>query len=407
MRLTRSDSSKDSRMVTRGFVSLSSLSGETIAAPGMPDGYTLLEPIGKGGWGTVYRGIQHSTGREVAIKILREEVQHYPHVVERFRREARAVSALQHPNIVTLHDFGYTSENRAFMVMELVRGESLDSVIRSHGALPVHMVLLIARQVAQALAAAHDQSIIHRDIKPHNIMVSELNHSAFFVKVLDFGVAKWTGDTTALTAEGKVFGTPEYISPEAARNLPVDARSDLYSLGILLYEMLTGTLPFQADSALALAMMHVQEPPPKFPEGLSIPQELQNLVFSLLAKAPSERPSSAKEVCDTLLEIEHRVHAEQDDTTLVKPMPPPRSRVLLWTLVAILFLALAAGVAEWIYFGFGHVAPKPAAQVVPEPAPPPREVAPPVPSKPAMPRRRPAEGPVRLYLPPGYSPSRK
>ncbi len=208
MRLQNKDTTPDSQFVTRGYVSLDGSPVSSGPLPAMPPGYTLLEPIGKGGWGTVYRAMQHSTGRDVAVKILREDVHQYAHIVERFHREARAVSALQHPNIVTLHDFGYTPDNRAFMIMELVRGESLDSIIRSQGGLPAPVAALIARQIAQALAAAHDQGIIHRDIKPHNVMISEINHSAFFIKVLDFGVAKMLGESAGLTAEAKSLAPP-------------------------------------------------------------------------------------------------------------------------------------------------------------------------------------------------------
>lgn len=406
MRLENRDTAPDSQFVTKGYVRLDSLGGPSDnSLPVMPPGYTLLEAIGKGGWGTVYRGLQHSTGREVAVKILREDVHQYAHIVERFHREARAVSALQHPNIVTLHDFGYTPENRAFMVMELVRGESLDSIIRCQGRIPPNVVALIARQVAQALACAHDQGIIHRDIKPHNIMVTGLNHSAHFVKVLDFGVAKLLGESAGLTADGKVFGTPEYISPEAARNLPLDGRSDLYSLGILMYEMVSGVLPFTGDNPLAIAMTQVQEPPPPFPPSLRVPDSLHSLIFRLLEKSPDSRPESAAEVVAILEEMAPQLNSDGKTTGATTSRTTARHGHWAWVLLALLFLALAAGGVEWLVFGFQHMGTQPTAESAPAlSSPRPKPPAPP-PLAPAIPHRRPAEGPVRLYLPPGYSPA--
>lgn len=405
MRLENKDTAPDPQFVTKGYVRLDSLGNPSGAQlPVMPPGYTLLEVVGKGGWGTVYRGLQHSTGREVAVKILREDVHQYAHIVERFHREARAVSALQHPNIVTLHDFGYTPENRAFMVMELVRGEPLDSIIRSQGSLPPHVAALIARQVAQALACAHDQGIIHRDIKPQNIMVTEMNHSAHFVKVLDFGVAKLLGESAGLTAEGKVFGTPEYISPEAARNLPMDGRSDLYSLGILLYELVSGVLPFTGDNPLAIAMTQVQEPPPPLPPSIRVPEPLRALIFQLLEKSPDNRPESAAEVVTLLERMAPQLQPEQPQAPGAAPPSTTPGR-WAWALFAVIFLILAAGGVEWLVFGFQHVGqsvPQDAPPIVT--APPPKPIPAPRPP-PTMPHRRPAEGPVRLYLPPGYSPA--
>ena len=295
-------------------------------------GYTLLGKVGQGGWGTVYRARQNSTGRHVALKVVRSDVAGNPEVRQRFLREVKAISRLHHPHIVTLHEFGQTRDGMLFMAMEFADGDTLDEMLRRHGQIDVPTAIKVARQVALALGEAHAQDVIHRDIKPHNIMVGDVQGFGLFVKVLDFGIARFANAPQGLTAEGRVFGTPEYMSPEVARAQPLDFRADLYSLGIVLYEMLTGKPPFTGEHAMAVAMSQVYDAPPPLPRRLKIPKDLADLVMQLLAKEPLVRPSSARDVARRLEAMEMalegrrpaKVRKGEEKATLQAP-PAPRS----------------------------------------------------------------------------------
>jgi serine/threonine protein kinase len=225
-------------------------------APGTRIGhYEIVGPLGAGGMGEVYRAADRTLGRDVALKILPAALASDPARIERFQREARAVAALNHPHIVTIHS---VEEERGvhFLTMELVEGTPLDRQIPPNG-LPVDVLMTMARQLADALAAAHDKGIVHRDLKPANVMVTKSGR----VKVLDFGLAKLGAasspgaelETMAQTSEGVLLGTMPYMSPEQVEGRPLDARTDIFSLGVLLHEMATGRRPFQAGSQAALA----------------------------------------------------------------------------------------------------------------------------------------------------------
>jgi len=266
--------------------------------------YTIIAKIGQGGWGGVYKAFQHSTKRVIALKVLRADVAEDPSARRRFHQEAEAISKLKHPNTVTMFDFGETPDNVLFMAMEYVEGGSLDALIAEDGPLPPLRTVRITRQVALSLAEAHQHGIIHRDIKPLNVMLTEVGGQRDFVKVLDFGVAKLISSDVTLTSTGSTFGTPEYMSPEQVQSRDIDHRSDLYSLGIILYEMLAGGPPFTGKSAVTIALAHSRKKPPPLDTDFEMPRSLNILLKRLLSKEPSARPETAMILAEELKEIE-------------------------------------------------------------------------------------------------------
>jgi eukaryotic-like serine/threonine-protein kinase len=260
--------------------------------------YKVTEKIGEGGMGAVFKGIDLMLEREVAIKMLRPELASQPQVVERFRSEAVTLAKLNHPNIATLFSFLRQGED-FFMVMEFVRGETLDSLIRRSGAMPCDRAIALLNQALDGIDHAHRMGIIHRDIKPANMMLTETGT----LKVMDFGIARVLG-TSRMTKQGNIVGTIEYMSPEQVRGLETDARSDIYSLGILLYEMLTGRVPFSSDSEYDLMRMQIEnapEPPRVF--SAQIPQAVEQAIMRSLAKRPDARFQGAAEFRNALSSV--------------------------------------------------------------------------------------------------------
>ncbi|MBI5477347.1 MAG: serine/threonine protein kinase, partial [Deltaproteobacteria bacterium] len=261
--------------------------------------FEILQGAGRGAMGTVYRARQTTMEREVAIKVLRRDLLRDPAVIKRFQREARAVARLQHPNIVTVFLIGETPDGRPYLVMEYVDGESLAAICGREGAMPPARALGIARQIGSALGEAHAAGVVHRDLKPENIIVGTRRRTADFVKVLDFGIAKIVGaksDVSQLTRTGAIFGTPHYIAPEQASGGEVDHRADLYSLGVILFRMLTGRLPFDGSGGMQVLLAHIREQPPR-PRDLNpdLSVELEDAVLRTLAKDPAARWQSADE----------------------------------------------------------------------------------------------------------------
>ena len=230
--------------------------GELIA-----ERYELEELVGTGGMSSVYRAHDRLLERHVALKVLHEQFTADGDYVERFRREARAVAQLSHPNIVTVIDRG-EHEGRQFIVFEYVDGENLKALVGREGPLPVREAIELALQVARALGFAHEQGLVHRDVKPQNVLLNDGGQA----KVTDFGIARSLDVQGGLTQTGTVMGTSDYIAPEQARGARVDAQSDVYSLGAVLYELLTGEVPFSGDNFVAVAMRHINEPPPSVRE---------------------------------------------------------------------------------------------------------------------------------------------
>ena len=255
--------------------------------------YRIVSLLGRGGMADVYRAEDERLGREVALKALPPEFARDPERVERFEREVRAAARLAHPNIVTVYEFGQ-GEGLHFYTMELMPGGDLKARIRAHPeGMPAAEARAVAVAMARALDYAHRRGFVHRDVKPENILFDEDER----LQLTDFGIARAMASGTRMTATGMSIGSPHYMSPEQARGLAVDGRSDLYSLGVVLYEMLTGRLPFDAGDTLAVAYAHVNDPVPKLPSEL---QAWQPVVDRLLAKSPEDRYGSAGELAGVL-----------------------------------------------------------------------------------------------------------
>jgi len=258
--------------------------------------HRIISKIGQGGMGTVYEGEDTTLGRKVAVKIVNPGVmERGGKELERFQSEARVQASLNHPNIVTLYQFEPFRDSYC-MVMEYVRGRTLADIIRSYGPLPPHIAVNISRQVLEGLSAAHRLGIVHRDLKPSNVMVTPDG----IAKVMDFGIAKVQGGK-GLTESGVLVGTVFYMSPEQVRGEPADARSDIYSFGIILFELLTGRVPFKEDSDFSIMVHHVQTPPPPPTQLLpDIPSALEDIVMRSLSKDPAMRFQGAEEVISAL-----------------------------------------------------------------------------------------------------------
>ncbi len=300
--------------------------------------YHLDQILGRGGMGTVYSGEHIYIRKKVAVKVLHAQFAKFEEAIHRFLREARAASSINHPNIVDVTDFGPMPDGGVYFVMEYLDGTSLEDLIEREHALQLHRGLNIANQIALALSAAHEKNIVHRDLKPENIMlirkpgrrdvirqvnededsptgefVVEKEDMYDFVKVLDFGIAKvLTPDELKAdqTMAGAVFGTPEYMSPEAARGDPVDYRADVYSLGVILFDMLTGRPPFEAPAAAEVLAMHISEPAPSArltAPALEITEAADALIARCMAKDPDERFQSMDELRDAINESYGRV----------------------------------------------------------------------------------------------------
>ena len=265
--------------------------------------FRLEELLGAGGMGRVYRGLQISVDRNVAVKLLRGEAVPDRKMRERFFREARVISGFSHPNIVRLIDFGTDPERGVpYLVMELAGGVSLGDLLET-GRLRPDLAVEIARQVCSGLLEAHSANIVHRDLKPDNLHLIPVSDGSFQVKLLDFGIAFPQDASKNLTATGMMCGTATYVAPEQARGHEVDGQADLYSLGIILYQMLSGLLPFKGDSGFEIIMKHVQEPPPPLDDFVPpelVPDDLVELVHDLLAKDSAERPSGPGKVRNRL-----------------------------------------------------------------------------------------------------------
>ena len=270
------------------------------------DAYVVLELVGVGGMGRVYRAEQRALARSVAIKVIHPHLLSDETSVARFYTEARAASSLNHPNSVGIIDFGRTDDGILYLVMEFLKGKDLSQVICERGLLPLSQIRRILCAVLAALQEAHALGVVHRDLKPENIIVDQLRTGGDLIKVVDFGLAKLrAGDAhgSKATRPGLVYGTPDYMSPEQGRGEPVDARGDLYSMGVLLFELLTGELPFAADTPTNVVIRHVSDPVPDprdVAPGRQIPAELAAVVAKAMAKDPADRYADAREMAAAL-----------------------------------------------------------------------------------------------------------
>jgi serine/threonine-protein kinase len=326
-----------------------SLVGDRMIGRLLDHRFRVVEVLAQGAMGTVYQGVQVSVKRPVAIKVIRDDLGHDPATVQRFLREARLLTRIAHPNIVDVFDFGETPDGLLYIVMELLRGQTLDVALSDAGCFSVRRTCEVGLQLCDALVAAHQHGIVHRDLKPANIcLLPELGD---WVKVLDFGLAKsfhsrhargsgmypmpdtmdelidslsetMEADLDAaneITLGGVLLGTPMYMAPEAIYAEAVDPRTDLYSFGCILHEMLTGMPPFYGESSAVVLARQLDDPPPPLPD--HVPPTLRQLVTALLAKDPNHRPANALTVRAVL---EHCFAAEliQDMPTLVQPALP-------------------------------------------------------------------------------------
>ena len=266
----------------------------------MGNRYSLTKRIAIGGMGEVWAATDTVLGRQIAVKILRDDLVDSPVFLERFRAEARHTASLAHPGIASVFDYGEDGvgdQRVAYLVMELVPGQPLSKVMSQRGALPVNMALSVLAQAAEALHAAHLKGVVHRDVKPGNLLLLDDGT----VKVTDFGIAR-AANSAALTEVGQVIGTARYIAPEQATGREATAASDVYSLGVIGYEMLAGHPPFSGDNAAALAMAHVHQSPPPLPS--SVPEPVQAVIAEALSKAPSDRPADAHEFAAKLRRLQ-------------------------------------------------------------------------------------------------------
>jgi serine/threonine-protein kinase len=347
--------------------------------------YRIIRKLGAGGMADVYLAEDQELGRQVAIKILNDRHAVDDSFIERFRREAKNAAGLSHPNIVSIYDRG-EAEGTYYIAMEFLDGRSLKELIVGRGPAPIKVAIDYARNILAALAAAHKQGIVHRDIKPHNVLIGAEGR----LKVTDFGIAR--SGASQMTEVGSIIGTAQYLSPEQARGAPVDQTSDLYSVGVVLFEMLTGQVPFTGDTPLEIAMKHLSEVP-RPPSELrpEVPHDLDSVVLRALAKDPSERYQSAEEMDADLARVAEGMPVDPETeeaatavlsgsglmaaaptSVITRPQPggptrpappgrtppagyygyegPPRRRRPVWPWVLSVLLLLAAAGAAWFAY---------------------------------------------------------
>jgi eukaryotic-like serine/threonine-protein kinase len=331
------------------------------------DRYRLERKIGSGGMADVYLAVDESLGRQVAIKILSDRYASDAGFVERFRREASAAASLNHPNIVAVYDRG-EAEGTYYIAMEFLDGPTLKDEITRRAPLPEAEAIGYATQALDALDFAHRRGVIHRDVKPHNMVMTEDGR----LKVTDFGIAR-AGNAQQMTEVGSIVGTAQYLSPEQARGHAVGPQSDLYSMGIVLYEMLTGELPFTGGSAVEIAMKQVSDtPPPLHEQNRLVSPAMEQVVMRALAKDPALRYPSARAMADELRRVGRGGAASSETvqatrvisaaeaaraesaTSVLRPAPPaeppagPKRSAWPWVLVVVLLL-VAAGIGYFVY----------------------------------------------------------
>lgn len=272
--------------------------------------YRIIRCIGQGAMGEIYEAEMTRLHKIVAVKVMHNNISTNKEFIHRFKREALAAAALSHPNICDVTDLDEMNDGDFYIVMEMLRGETLRERLQRVGAMAPARALLIMRQLLSALQSAHEKDIVHRDVKPDNIYLVQQNGMEDFVKLIDFGIAHWDdpaggdkGPQTQMTRAGEVYGTPQYLSPEQACGAKVDNRADLYACGIILFEMLTGQPPFMADNVIELLHKHLSTPPPHLPENIDFHAPLDDVIQKLLQKNPDDRFASARETLAAIDEI--------------------------------------------------------------------------------------------------------
>ncbi|MCX8007767.1 MAG: Stk1 family PASTA domain-containing Ser/Thr kinase [Coriobacteriia bacterium] len=330
--------------------------------------YRVTERIGSGGMAEVFKAVDEVLGRTVAVKVLHPQYAQEPNFVARFRQEAQAAANLSHPSIVNIYDWG-RDDDTYYIVMEYVRGTDLKTLVEQEGPLDPRTVAQYGAQVCAALAVAHGYGIIHRDIKPHNIVITPDGT----VKVMDFGIAR-AGNTT-MTQTGSVLGTAQYVSPEQAQGRTLSPATDLYSLGVTLYEAVTGRLPFDGDTPVAIALKHVnEEPVPPRRIRPSVPASLEAVILKAMRKDPAERYESAAAMREDLLRVARGEQQAADTPAVaetsvlpsvrpdeeplaggrpqIRPVPDRRTNPWVWVAAAVAMMLLGLGGA-WVLGAFG------------------------------------------------------
>jgi len=357
--------------------------------------YRVLRKLGAGGMGVVYEAQHVLIGRRAALKVMRADVAADPTFARRMLDEARLMNAPRHPGLVDVFGFGALPDGRPFMLMELLEGRSLYDVLKARGSLPADEALRVLGGVLEPLAATHASGVVHRDLKPSNIFV--LDGPKLEVKLLDFGVAKSTAMSVPDGEPQTLAGTPGFMAPELLSGAPATPASDLYALGCVLYEMLTGKMVFEARTAFERMRAHVdQQPRPPSQVAPAVPALLDAFVLSLLEKQPSRRPASAEAVRQTTLELLGRLDGPPPSELRIDVVPeaPRRSRAPL-VLAVVALLAGGGGAAWWLAPRETNDAPPPVAEA-PQPAPAP---APAVPAAPEEPPAEPAGAVAKAAAP--------
>jgi serine/threonine protein kinase len=350
--------------------------------------YRLLSPLGSGGMGVVYLAEHIGLGKRVAVKVLRGELSRDATFARRFELEAIAASQIGHENIVDVTDLGRTPSGELFYVMELLEGHSLSSLLRRERLLPLGRAVPILVQVCRALEAAHARGIVHRDVKPQNVMLLSREGRPDFVKVVDFGISKMSNpEGGKLTEAGAILGTANYMAPEQAAGGEVDALADVYALGVLTYELCTGTLPFHGENTFATMLQHLEaqaEPPSRRRPELGLPPELDVLVMQALSKTSAARPSMARfragleALAPAVAPAPGKVEAAlAADTASMRAAAPSRRIWPIVTGAAVLTAGLVA-----LFFAWREPPAAPVSTPAPAPASPPAQVSAP-PQEPA------------------------
>lgn len=341
--------------------------------------YQIKSVLGTGGMGVVYLAYHELMDREVAIKMLRAQFLNDTMSVKRFQQEAKAASRLKHPNVVTTYDFGVTANGQPYMVMDRLKGRSLAQEIKDKGQLSVERCIHIFSQACDALDHAHRQGVIHRDLKPGNIMLEEVEDDPDFVKVVDFGVAKLipinnvSEESQSLTQAGEVCGSPVYMSPEQCLGQSLDARADIYSMGVVLYETLTGKLPLIGKNMVETMSKHLNETPPPFQQvrpDLYIPERVEQVVMRALSKDPYQRPQTMAELAQDLQFSIPRPGQSLQLRTVASPLPTASGAGKSWLFPALLAVLVAFVVGGLVFTWMYAHRPLPTRTVLtPAPAP--------------------------------------
>jgi serine/threonine-protein kinase len=373
--------------------------------------YRMLNKIGEGGMGEVWVAEHVHLEKKVAIKLLRPEILTNREAVARFRQEARSASSIGHENIINIDDFGTLPDGRVYMAMEWLQGQPLDAVLKS-GALTTERALEILIQTGKGLAAAHAKGITHRDMKPENVFVTA-REGRDLVKILDFGIAKVAGDAgggkaQTLTIAGTIFGTPQYMAPEQAMGSKVDHRVDVYAMGIILYEVFCGRVPFVADTFMGVLSQHITSPPPPPAEtaaaaGRKLPPGVAEIILTALAKEPAQRQQTMAALVGQLTDVYRKVVGPRPSGPLgIVVEPTPRSKP--WKAIAASLSVFAiAGIAWKVLSNPSPPVPPQPPVIVEQPKPPVEQPKPPI-EQPKPPVEQPKPPVVVVQNPPENPP---